>query len=165
MMELAQVNTMPAKIFVATFGDVAEHSPWVARRAAAARPFATRDDMVQAFTGAVAAVSHKMQLAFIRAHPNLAAKAKLSDDSSREQSNAGLDTLTVEELARFTQLNTLYNSKFGFPFILAVKGATKLQILESFEERVNNPSEVEFATAIAQVNRILRFRIEDRVSP
>ncbi len=165
MMELAQINAMPANAFVAAFGDVAEHSPWVARQAAADRPFATRDAMAAAFTGAVAAASHKKQLALLRAHPGLAAKAKLTHESMREQSNAGLNTLTAEELARFTQLNTFYKSKFGFPFILAVKGATKEQILESFEERVNNPVEVEFATAMAQVNRILRFRIEDRISP
>ncbi|MBC8036383.1 MAG: 2-oxo-4-hydroxy-4-carboxy-5-ureidoimidazoline decarboxylase [Rhizobiales bacterium] len=156
---------MPVKDFVAAFADVAEHSPWVARRAAAARPFATLDAMIQVFTDAVGVVSHKKQLALLRAHPNLAAKAKLTDESLREQSSAGLDTLTAEELARFTQLNRLYQAKFGFPFILAVKDATKQQILDSFEERVNNPAEVEFATAVAQVYRILRFRIEDRVSP
>lgn len=165
MMELARVNAMPAKAFVAAFGDVAEHSPWVARRAAAARPFATTGAMIQAFTSAVAAASRKKQLGLIRAHPGLAAKAKLTGDSMREQSKAGLGTLTAEELARFAELNTLYKSKFGFPFILAVKDASKQQILESFEERVNNPVEVEFATAVAQVNRIFRFRIEDRVSP
>jgi len=165
MMELALVNAMPAKDFVAAFGDVAEHSPWVARRASKERPFASPDAMAAAFTSAITAASHRKQLELLRAHPDLAAKVRLTDDSKREQSSAGLDTLTEEELSRFTKLNKLYRSKFKFPFILAVKDATKEQILESFEERVNNPGEVEFATAIAQVNRIIRFRIEDRVSP
>ncbi len=165
MMSLAEINAMPVNVFVAAFGDVAEHSPWVARRAAKDRPFAGPDAMAAAFTTAVAAASHRKQLELLRAHPDLAAKARLTGESLREQSSVGLDTLTEEELARFTELNTLYKTKFKFPFILAVKDATKQQILESFEERVNNPAEVEFATAIAQVNRILRFRIEDRVLP
>ena len=164
-MSLAEINAMPPGAFVAAFGDVAEHSPWVAQQAAGARPFHSGDAMVAAFTGAVAAAPRQQQLALLRAHPDLAAKVKLTDDSRREQSNAGLNSLTEEELARFTQLNTLYKSNFGFPFILAVKDATKQRILESFEERVNNPAEVEFATAVSQVNRVLRFRIEDRVFP
>jgi len=164
-MSLVEINAMPPGAFVAAFGDVAEYSPWVTQHAAGARPFHSRDAMVTAFTGAVAAAPRQQQLALLRAHPDLAAKVKLTDDSRREQSNAGLNSLTEEELARFTQLNTLYKSNFGFPFILAVKDATKQRILESFEERVNNPAEVEFATAVSQVNRVLRFRIEDRVFP
>ncbi|MGH6820241.1 MAG: 2-oxo-4-hydroxy-4-carboxy-5-ureidoimidazoline decarboxylase [Methylocella sp.] len=165
MMPLAEVNAMPGKVFVAAFGGVAEHSPWVARAAAKNRPLASVYDMAAAFTGAVGAASHRKQLELLRAHPDLAAKVRLTEDSMREQSSAGLDSLTEEDLHRFTELNALYKSKFKFPFILAVKDATRQQILESFEERVNNPVEVEFATAVAQVNRILRFRIEDRVSP
>ena len=165
MMDLSRVNAMPAKDFVTAFGDVAEHSPWVARRAVKERPFASPDALAAAFTGAITTASHRKQLELLRAHPDLAAKVRLTDDSMREQSSAGLGALTPEELVRFTELNKLYRSKFKFPFILAVKDATKEQILESFEERVNNPGEVEFATAIAQVNRIIRFRIEDRVSP
>jgi len=164
MNSLAEINAMPEKVFVAVFGDVAEHSLWVARAAAKDRPFTSTEDMAAAFTGAVAAASHRKQLKLLRAHPDLAAKAQLTDDSMREQSGAGLDTLTNDELARFTELNALYKSKFKFPFILAVKDAMKEQILESFEERVNNPIEIEFANAVAQVNRILRLRIEDRVS-
>lgn len=165
MMPLARVNAMPTEAFVAAFGDVAEHSPWVARDAAASRPFADREKMVAAFAAAVANAPEKDQLALIRAHPDLAAKAKLTDDSTREQSNAGLNALTPKEFTRFTDLNSRYKVKFGFPFILAVKGAAKQRILESFAERVNNAAEAEFATALAQVCRILRFRIEDRVSP
>ena len=93
----------------------------------------------------------------IRAHPDLATQAKLTDDSNREQAEAGLDTLTAEEFARFTHLNELYKSKFDFPFIFAVKGATKQQILASFAERVNNSTEDEFAMALEQICRIFRF--------
>lgn len=164
MMMLEEVNALSADDFAAAFGDVAEHSPWVARHAASARPFASRTAMVSAFADSLKAAKRESQLALIRAHPDLATRAKLTADSKREQAGAGLDSLSVEEFARFTHLNELYKSKFDFPFIFAVKGATKQQILESFAERIGNAPEDEFALAIEQVCRILRFRIEDRVA-
>lgn len=165
MMTLTAVNAMTADEFTAAFGDVAEHSPWVARLVSALRPFASREAMVEAFTGTVRTAAYEAQLALIRAHPDLATRAKLTGDSTREQAGAGLDTLSPEEFARFTGLNGRYKAKFGFPFIFAVKAATKHRILASFAERVNHATEVEFATALAQVCRIFRFRIEDRVAP
>lgn len=165
MTPLATVNAMTPSAFIEAFGDVAEHSPWVAREAANGRPFASRDAMVRAFETAVRAANRDAQLKLIREHPDLATKAKLTDDSTKEQAGAGLNTLTAEEFARFTALNEAYKTKFGFPFIFAVKGATKHMILQAFEDRVNNDQETEFAAAIAQVCRIFRFRIEDRVSP
>jgi 2-oxo-4-hydroxy-4-carboxy-5-ureidoimidazoline decarboxylase len=164
MIELAQVNVMTEEHFVTTFGDVAEHSPWVARAAASVRPFASREAMIEAFETAVHGAAREAQLALIRAHPDLATKAKLTGDSSREQQGAGLASLTQGEFDRFTTLNARYKSQFGFPFIFAVKGATKHQILASFEARVDNAPEVEFGTAVAQVCRIFRFRIEDRIA-
>ena len=165
MMTLDAVNAMSAGEFTAAFGDVAEHSPWVARLVSSLRPFASRDALVEAFVNTVRGAAREAQLALIRAHPDLAGKAKLTEDSSREQVGAGLDTLTAEEFTRFTQLNDRYKAQFGFPFIFAVKGATKHRILASFAERVNHGAKDEFATALEQVCRIFRFRIEDRVSP
>jgi 2-oxo-4-hydroxy-4-carboxy-5-ureidoimidazoline decarboxylase len=165
MKTIEDVNGMEAVEFEKTFGDVAEHSPWVARNAASDRPFVSRESMIRAFHEAVHSASETAQLALIRAHPDLASKAKLTHDSNREQSQAGLDALTAEEYARFSHLNELYKSKFDFPFIFAVKGATKHMILESFAARVDNDREAEFAAALTQVCRIFRFRIEDRVSP
>lgn len=164
MMTLTDVNALSTDDFAASFGDVAEHSPWVARHAASARPFASRAAMVSAFADSLKAARRESQLAVIRAHPDLATKAKLTADSRREQAGAGLDTLTAEEFARFTHLNELYKSKFDFPFIFAVKGATKQQILDSFAERISNAPDDEFALAIEQICRIFRFRIEDRVA-
>ncbi len=164
MMTLAAVNALPVSGFVEAFGDVAEHSPWVADAAAAARPFASREAMVASFEKALNAAVRDAQLSLIRAHPDLATRARLTADSTREQKGAGLDTLTAEEFARFTTLNDSYKARFGFPFIFAVKGASKHQILESFEQRMHNDAAAEFAMALAQVMRIFRFRIEDRVA-
>jgi 2-oxo-4-hydroxy-4-carboxy-5-ureidoimidazoline decarboxylase len=165
MKTMEEVNALKAAEFEKAFGDVAEHSPWVARNAAGDRPFVSRESMIRAFREAVLSASETAQLALIRAHPDLATKAKLTDDSTREQAQAGLGTLSKEEFARFNHLNDLYKSKFDFPFIFAVKGATKEQILASFAERVNHSKEDEFAMALDQVCRIFRFRIEDRVAP
>jgi 2-oxo-4-hydroxy-4-carboxy-5-ureidoimidazoline decarboxylase len=165
MKTMEEVNALKAAEFEKAFGDVAEHSPWVARNAAGDRPFVSRESMIRAFREAVLSASETAQLALIRAHPDLATKAKLTDDSTREQAQAGLGTLSKEEFMRFNHLNDLYKSKFDFPFIFAVKGATKEQILASFAERVNHSKEDEFAMALDQVCRIFRFRIEDRVAP
>ena len=165
MKTVDDVNAMNPADFLTAFGDVAEHSPWVARNAAGDRPFVSRESMIRAFHEAVHSASETAQLALIRAHPDLAGKAKLTSDSNREQAQAGLDALTQEEFARFTHLNELYKSKFDFPFIFAVKGATAQQILASFAERVNHSKEDEFAMALDQVCRIFRFRIEERVAP
>ena len=165
MMNVADVNALSPEAFVETFGDVAEHSPWVAREVESSRPFANREQLVSRFVSAIRAANRDAQLALVRAHPDLATKAKLTDDSTKEQAGAGLNTLTAEEFARFTDLNTRYKQRFGFPFIFAVKGATKHMILESFAARVDNGQDAEFETALQQVCRIFRFRLEDRVAP
>lgn len=164
MNTLAAVNAMSLAEFMAAFGDVAEHSPWVAEAAAGLRPYHSNTAMIEAFTTTVEAAPKAAKLALIRLHPDLANKARLSDDSTKEQAGVGLNRLTTEEFARFTTLNNDYKTRFGFPFIFAVKGATKFQILESFGARINNDADVEFTTALTQVCRIMAFRINDRVS-
>jgi 2-oxo-4-hydroxy-4-carboxy-5-ureidoimidazoline decarboxylase len=121
--------------------------------------------MIAHFEAALRGANGDAQLALIRAHPDLANKAKLTADSTKEQAGAGLTSLTPEEFARFTELNTAYKQRFRFPFIFAVKGATKQMILKSFEARIGNSPDAEFETAIAQICRIFRFRLEDRVAP
>jgi len=174
LLSIDAVNALDATAFSAQFGDVAEHSPWVAEVAAGARPFAHREALIGAFVGAVRAASPAAQLALLRAHPDLAERAAVAADaagsgiaaeSRREQAGAGLDRLTAAEFARFAELNTRYRRRFGFPFIFAVKGATKDAILAAFAERIENPVAAERALALANVERILRFRLEDRVAP
>jgi 2-oxo-4-hydroxy-4-carboxy-5-ureidoimidazoline decarboxylase len=165
---LDAVNSMDVPTFVAAFGDVAEHSPWVAAEAADARPFADRVAMIDAFQAAVKHADRARQRALLLAHPDLAGRAAiagdLTADSKREQAGAGLDRLTPEEFARFTEMNTAYRERYGIPFIFAVRGATKGRILAGFESRLGNPPEAEFETALEQVCRIVRFRLEDRVA-
>ena len=162
------LNRMSAGEFATALGDVAEYSPWVAARAATARPFADRDAVIDAFTGALRNAPGDERLAVLRAHPDLAGRAavagELSDESEREQAGAGLDRLTPEEFECFTALNAAYRERFGIPFIFAVKGASKDRILAAFEARVENDRAAEFANAIDNVCRILHFRIEDRVA-
>jgi 2-oxo-4-hydroxy-4-carboxy-5-ureidoimidazoline decarboxylase len=164
MIALADVNALDLHAFVARFADVAEHSPWVAETAFVCRPFPSREALVQSFESALRMADRDRQLALIRAHPDLATRAQLTRDSTNEQKGAGLDTLTPAEFARFTELNGAYRKRFGFPFIFAVKGATKHQILASFEERVGRSESDEFDMALSHICRIFRFRIEDRVS-
>jgi OHCU decarboxylase len=166
---LEAVNAMDEAAFVAAFGDVAEHSPWVAERAAAVRPFASVRAMIEAFGEEVREAGPNEKLALLRAHPDLAGKAAIAGDlapeSKREQAGAGLDTLTPEEFERFTAMNDTYTARFEFPFIIAVRGADKNTILRSFADRIDRDPEAERAMAIGEVIRIIGFRIEDRVEP
>jgi OHCU decarboxylase len=163
---LSRVNAMAKSAFVERFASIAEHSPWVAEAAAGERPFADIPAMIAAFERSVRHASRARQLDLLRAHPDLAGKAKtITDDSLREQRGAGLDTLSTAEFARFSALNRDYRAKFGFPFIFAVRGATKYAILDAFERRIANGAEAEFDTALGEVCKILRFRLENRIEP
>ncbi len=166
---LEAVNAMDLADFVAAFGDAAEHSPWVAERAAEQRPFASKHDMIEAFGDEVREAGPAEKLQLLRAHPDLAGRAaiagEMAADSRREQAGAGLDTLTPEEFTRFTELNQSYTARFGFPFILAVRGADKQTILTAFAERIEREPDAERAMAVNEVIRIIGFRIADRVQP
>ena len=159
---------MTRQEFVDRFGGVFEHSPFIAERA-------FDDDLVRGDTlnsqrvhAALVAVfrvaSDEERLGVLRAHPDLAGRlaiaGELTEDSRKEQAGAGLDRLSPQEHARFTELNDAYTQKFGFPFIIAVKGLTKDDILSAFEKRVNNSRDDEFVTACGQVERIALLRLE-----
>lgn len=162
MITLTQINEMDLQEFVSCFGDIAEHSPWVAE--AAKRHFSTRDDMIQAFGETVFAAAEHQQLSLLRFHPDLATKAKLTAESTHEQKGAGLDSLNPQEFAEFNSLNERYKTQNGFPFIYAVKGATKHQILDSFQQRIHHERAEEFKVALQQVCKIIGLRLSDRVA-
>ncbi|WP_247888445.1 2-oxo-4-hydroxy-4-carboxy-5-ureidoimidazoline decarboxylase [Azospirillum brasilense] len=156
--------------FVARFGGVFEHSPWVAEGTwDAVNQGGNLPDDAEGLHAAMVAVlraaDHDRKLALLNAHPDLAGRlalrGELTADSTAEQASAGLDRCTPEEFARFTELNDAYKARFGFPFILAVKGRSRADILEAFETRLSNGPEEEFATALAQVERITWLRLQD----
>jgi OHCU decarboxylase len=158
---------MPRDAFVARFGGIYEHSPWIVERAYD-RGLSDAEDtpagLAAAMAAVLAAATDDAKLALIREHPDLAGRAaiagELTNASKSEQAGAGLDRCTPAEYRRFQELNEAYKRKFGFPFILAVAGKTRGEILAAFESRLRNDSRTEFATGLAEINRIARFRIE-----
>jgi OHCU decarboxylase len=162
-------STMSKALFVERYGDVFEHSSWIAERAYDAG-FTTAQDTAEGLHAAMVRVlseaSREAKLALIRAHPDLAGRLKLADltaDSRSEQSSAGLDSLTEEERDWFLTLNDAYKEKFAFPFIMAVKGRSKQEILAAFEERLEHDPEQEFDRAVVQIELIALLRLKERL--
>ena len=159
-------STLSRQDFLAHYGGVYEKTPWIARDVFDAG-LTARDDEIAELAGrmraCVEAAHYDEQLALLAAHPDLAGKlaaaGELTDESTNEQAGAGLDQCTPDELTEFQRLNTAYTHRFGFPFILAVAGYQRSQILEIFRQRVTNGLEVEFSTALEQVHKIARLRL------
>lgn len=162
------VRSLSRDDFIARFGGIFEHSAWVAEGAydhglgpESDTPEGLHTDMATIMRAA----AKERQLALINAHPDLAGKlhaaGRLTQDSTKEQSSAGLDMLTDAERRRFTELNDSYKARFGFPFILAVKGKTKADILQAFETRLHHSKEQEFATALEQIEKIALLRLRE----
>jgi len=160
-------SQLTREAFVKAFADIYEHSPWVAEKAYDLG----LDDSVNEIEGLhqrmadiLLSADKATQLALINAHPDLAGKAavrgELTEASTSEQSGAGIHECTDEEFQRFTELNEAYKAKFHFIFIMAVKGSNRHQILAAFEERIHNSAEVEFARALAEINKIALFRLQ-----
>ena len=163
-MTVEALNSLDRENFVAAIGWVFEHSPWVAQRAWASRPFSSVDALHGAMVDQVERATAEEQLALLRAHPDLGTRARVSEASVAEQAGVGLDQLTYQEFERLLALNEAYRDKFGFPFLLAVKGSTKQDILDAFERRLPSAREEEYRVALTQVYRIARFRIESALS-
>ncbi|WP_439502413.1 allantoinase PuuE [Aminobacter ciceronei] len=154
--------------FVQRFGSIFEHSPWIAERAFEFELGPAHDSaggLHNALSRAFRSASESERLGVLTAHPDLAGKLaqakRLTEESTKEQASAGLDALTDAERARFTELNTTYVEKFGFPFIIAVRDNDKASILEAFETRIANNRDQEFLTACKQVERIAWYRLHD----
>ena len=159
-------STLGRDAFVAAFADIYEHSPWVAEKAYGLGNLSELDEIEvlhQRMSDILLSADHAAQLALINAHPDLAGKAaikgELTESSTNEQAGAGIHQCTAEEFERFTTLNDAYKDKFGFPFIMAVKGSNRHQILAAFETRIHNDAEAEFKEALAQINLIALFRL------
>jgi len=146
--------------FMARYGALYEHSPWVAEGAWEQGPFDDIDALHAALERTIRAAPAERRQALIRAHPDLAGKAKLTDASAGEQASAGLDRLAPEEYAAFTELNAAYRERFGFPFVICVRDHDKDSILAAARERLRNDPETELRTALGEIARIAHHRLE-----
>lgn len=174
--------TIDRTAFVARFGGIYEHSPWIAERifdggglpsflnsegrdvAGELRSLDEAQALCAAMASTLSAASDDEKLALVLAHPDLVGRAalagNLTDESTTEQSSAGLDQCTAEEFDRFQKANAAYRARFGFPFIMAVRGADRGGILEAFERRLLNEKLAEFETALVEIDRIALLRLE-----
>ena len=162
---MTDLDRLSREAFVAAVGGIFEHSPWVAEAVADLRPFGAIDTLHAAMVAAVMGATPERQLALLQAHPELAGKLAraggLTAASAGEQASLGLDRLDAAEIARFDRANERYRARFGFPFIIAVKAQRdRRAILDAIETRAGNERAVEIATALAEVAKIARFRLE-----
>lgn len=150
--------------FIGYLGGIYEHSPWIAERAWEHQPFESIEELHAALVLVVKGASQEEQLGLICAHPELAGKEAeegvLTAASTSEQRGAGLDQCSREELQRLRQLNADYRQKFGFPFVIAVKGLTRYQIMDAVDARLGNSREAEFEACLEQIFKIAKFRLE-----
>lgn len=157
---------MTEDAFVNIYGDVYEHSAWVARATwRQGISDLSVNNLARVLATQVNTASPNKQLQLIKKHPDLAGRAalrgELTAESTAEQAGAGIDQCSAGEFSRFETLNEKYKKKFGFPFIMAVKGSNRFAILDAFVARVENDYDTEFATAIGEIHKIARFRLED----
>jgi OHCU decarboxylase len=162
-----RVNRLSREEFVERLGPVYEHSPWVAEEAYGARPFDGIDGLHGAMVRAVEAAPEGRRMALILAHPDLAGRAAMAGEltlaSKSEQASAGLDALSPREYREFHWLNDAYKEKFGFPLIFAVREHSKETILAGAERRLEHSCPEEIETALAEISKIARLRLEDLV--
>jgi 2-oxo-4-hydroxy-4-carboxy-5-ureidoimidazoline decarboxylase len=163
MPKLAELNPLPPDEFASVVGPVFEHSPWVAERSFAARPFKTREQLHAAMCAAVEHATEAEKLALIRAHPDLVGRVVLTSESQTEQASAGLGALTAEEVALFERYNREYRERFGFPFVICARLNKKEAILRAFPERLEHSREKEIATALEEIYKIAELRLRDLV--
>jgi len=178
-LSLSELNGVDKDTFIAILGGIFEHSPWVAEQVYGQQPFADVSVLHQAMVAKVKDSNEEMRKRLICSHPELAGKEAeeggflvvkltancrlltlLTADSKSEQSSAGLDQCTTQEFARLKQLNAAYRGKFSFPFIIAVRGRNRHEIMEDMEIRLNNSPEVEFDRCIEEIARIAELRLE-----
>ena len=160
---LTSLNQSDRNQFVESLGGIFERSPWVADLVYESRPFDSRDQLHQIMFETVQQSPEFQRMALICNHPELAGKeaaeGTLTNDSRAEQSRAGLDQCSAEELAQLQSLNLAYRQKFDFPFVIAVTGLDKTQIIAAIESRLNNSVSVEFDTSIAEIGKIGMIRL------
>ena len=158
-----KINKMVRSEFIKVFANIFENTRWIAEELHNQKPFDNFEELSSKMLNIFETATREKQLKILNAHPDLASKTKinlLTPDSLKEQTSVGLDQCTEEEFNEFEKLNDSYK-KFGFPFILAVKGKTKIEILNNFKKRISSDPETEFDEAIKQVKLIASLRLEE----
>jgi OHCU decarboxylase len=163
LISIAELNLFSKEKFVEYLGSIYEHSPWIAERTWAGRPFSSVDDLRSKLDTTLRASPPQDQLALIKAHPDLAGRlaraGQLTTESTREQQSAGLDRLTEQESAEFNQLNAAYLDRFGFPFVICARLNDRHTILQAFRRRLLHSREEEIAAALAEIRQIAGLRL------
>jgi len=160
---LNKINKLSETEFTEVFGNIFENGSWIAKKLYVKKPFRNFLDLSKKMISVFEDADNQSKLKILRSHPDLADKTKigaLTPDSNKEQNSAGLDQCTEEEFNEFKNLNNKYKSKFGFPFILAVKERKKSEILANFQKRILSDKKIEFDEAIKQVKQIASLRLE-----
>ena len=158
-----KINKLPKSEFIKVFANIFENATWIAEKLYNRKPFNNFEELSSKMLNIFEAAKKEKQLKILKDHPDLANKTKISSltpDSLKEQTSAGLDQCTEEEFNEFKKLNDSYK-KFGFPFILAVKGKTKIEILNNFRKRISSDPEIEFDEAVKQVKQIASLRLKE----
>ena len=157
----SNLNNLNQAKFVSLFGVIFEKTQWIAEKLFELKPFKNKNDLISKMIKIYEESSKDEVLNILRSHPKLAVEKKLTEHSNQEQSRANLKNCTQEEFNEFTKLNSEYEKKFGFPFIMAVKGKDKIEILNNFRQRINNNIEFEFDESKKQVKKIALFRLDE----
>ena len=163
MPNLAELNALSQEEFTRVVGPVFEHSPWVAERSYARRPFATREELHAAMCETVRHATDEEKLRLIRAHPDLVGRAVLTSESKAEQASAGLGELAPNEVALFQKYNAQYRERFGFPFVICARLNKKEAILQAFPNRLEHSRHAEMQTALKEIYKIAELRLRDLV--
>ena len=163
MIDIKKINNLDKSEFLSIFGNVFEKSKWISEKVFHLKPFKNLESFISEIIAIYESSDNKTVLEILNLHPELAVTKKLTSDSETEQSKANLKECTPEEFNQFKKLNFEYRKKFNFPFIIAVKGKNKIEILNEFKKRINNSLEIEFLKAKNEVKKIATFRLEELI--
>ena len=161
MDSIDKFNKLSKAEFISIFRNIFEKTEWIAERCYESKPYNNLDELVSKMMKIFENIEKERHLEILNSHPDLAVEKKLTEDSKNEQKNASLNQCTDEEFVEFKKLNEKYKKKFGFPFIIAVKGKNKEEILNSFRQRITNNINLEFEEAKKQVKKIATFRLDE----
>ena len=161
MNSINKVNNLNKSDFISIFGNVFEKTEWIAEKTYALKPFNNFEELFSRMMEIFESSKKENHLEILNAHPDLAIEKKLTDDSKKEQNSANLNQCSEEEFKEFKELNKRYKKKFGFPFIIAVKGKNRQEILVNFRKRIINTIDLELEEAKQQVKKIATFRLRE----